>query len=439
MTETKPLKDFSELLNYPELPQADLKKPLKRGQKFKLSRENGCKIELVTEKVPKTLVCHDMKGGYLEDRFIHGAKDLPCEPYVFTHWSKIDIFVYFSHHFITIPPIGWIQAAHKNGVQILGTVITEFDAGEKIWSEILAQPENQLKFVQNLTEISKIVGFDGWLLNIENKIAPEKIPELIQIVDKLTTSMHDSNPDSLVIWYDSVTVQGDLKWQNSLNDLNSAFFNVCDGIFLNYTWTEELLANSVLYDPSRRFDIFVGLDVFGRGCPGGGGFDSNQALAMINYHSLSCAIFAPGWTHECASNDGDFRERDWKFWSLLEPFLCHQGVQVEESFEVNLGCGLEKDGKWWLDLSQQCISPCFKNEIICELGMHSRTQIQAEFDSLVDDQEPLVILDEKTVKPKCEIHRNKIILSLENEPSCVLRFLQFSQKTAKLRIICIEK
>ena len=63
MTETKPLKDFSELLNHPELPQANLKKPLKRGQKFKLSRENGCKIEQVTEKAPKTLVCHDMKGG----------------------------------------------------------------------------------------------------------------------------------------------------------------------------------------------------------------------------------------------------------------------------------------------------------------------------------------------------------------------------------------
>ena len=46
----------------------------------------------------------------------------------------------------------------------------------------------------------------------------------------------------------------------------------------------------------RCFDIYVGIDVFGRGCPGGGGFDSNKALTMIKYHSLSTAIFAPGLT-----------------------------------------------------------------------------------------------------------------------------------------------
>ena len=59
------------------------------------------------------------------------------------------------------------------------------------------------------------------------------------------------NPDSKVLWYDSVTVDGKLEWQNALNDLNSPFFALCDGIFLNYTWTEETLGNSVLYCPGN--------------------------------------------------------------------------------------------------------------------------------------------------------------------------------------------
>ena len=31
----------------------------------------------------------------------------------------------------------WIKAAHRNGVQILGTVITEVEPGEKICAEFL--------------------------------------------------------------------------------------------------------------------------------------------------------------------------------------------------------------------------------------------------------------------------------------------------------------
>ena len=76
---------------------------------------------------PKTLVCHDMMGGYLQDRFLDGCEE---DGYHFRHWANIDIFIYFSHHFVTIPPPGWISAAKTHGVTILGTIITEWDAGQ---------------------------------------------------------------------------------------------------------------------------------------------------------------------------------------------------------------------------------------------------------------------------------------------------------------------
>lgn len=40
--------------------------------------------------------------------------------YSFIQWNLIDVFVYFSHHFITIPPPCWVHAAHLHGVPILG-------------------------------------------------------------------------------------------------------------------------------------------------------------------------------------------------------------------------------------------------------------------------------------------------------------------------------
>jgi len=49
-------------------------------------------------KLGKLLVCHDMKGGYLSDKSVIGAKyDMNNLPFQIHHWELIDIFCYFSH------------------------------------------------------------------------------------------------------------------------------------------------------------------------------------------------------------------------------------------------------------------------------------------------------------------------------------------------------
>jgi hypothetical protein len=53
------------------------------------------------------------------------------------------------------------------------------------------------------------------------------------------------------------------------------------GIFLNYCWDEEKLAKSWAAAEPRQSDVYVGIDVFGRGCPGGGGFNTCEAARMI--------------------------------------------------------------------------------------------------------------------------------------------------------------
>ena len=67
-----------------------------------------------------------------------------------------------------------------------------------------------------------LVGFDGWLLNIENPIEKDHIGNLVYLAQKLTQSMHEAVPNSEVIWYDSVTIYGELKWQNQLNEVGSS-------------------------------------------------------------------------------------------------------------------------------------------------------------------------------------------------------------------------
>lgn len=47
------------------------------------------------------------------------------------------------------------------------------------------------------------------------------------------------------MWYDAVTQDGHLNWQNSLTAENIAFFHTgLDGIFLNYNWDLELLRST---------------------------------------------------------------------------------------------------------------------------------------------------------------------------------------------------
>ncbi|XP_012284248.1 uncharacterized protein LOC105701771 [Orussus abietinus] len=287
------------------------------------------------DECPKTIVCHDMKGGYLEDRFIEGSTI--HDSYLFYHWSVIDTFIYFSHYLVTIPPYGWINAAHKHGVKVLGTVITERVEGEQIWNDILISKNETKKFADALVHIAKFYKFEGWLLNIENKIKETDMEKLIYFVKYLTDSMHQEIEESEVLWYDSVTKTGQLRWQNELNDENYIFFSCCDGIFLNYNWTDEGLSKSrkLASDVDRIRDVYVGLDVWGRGCPGGGGFNSAYALDRIRRQDLSVAIFAPGWTHEFFGAHV-FDTTESIFWAQLIPYLyIHVPIYDNEVFATS--------------------------------------------------------------------------------------------------------
>lgn len=143
------------------------------------------------------------------------------ENYTYRHWLLTDIFVYFSHKFVTIPPLGWINAAHSHGVKILGTIITEWDDGLAICKKILASEQSIDETVEKLAKINQDYGFDGYLLNIENKLEDvEQVRQMVEFTRKLTEALRNQSKKNLVIWYDSVTKDGELKWQDELNDKN---------------------------------------------------------------------------------------------------------------------------------------------------------------------------------------------------------------------------
>ncbi|KZC13919.1 Cytosolic endo-beta-N-acetylglucosaminidase [Dufourea novaeangliae] len=356
--ETQPFNSLKELYN-----NVDNLNPWPYIKELRESTEYMyCGIDVNNQKInlekvnkdsqPKTLLCHDMKGGYLDDRFIHGTES--HNSYLFYHWSVIDTFVYFSHHFITIPPHGWINAAHEHGVKVLGVIITE---REGIWESILESQETARRFAEALIHIAKFYKFEGWLMNVENEIKSEHVNNLIYFMKYLTERIHAEIRDAEIIWYDSVVNEGKLKWQNELNDKNIDFFLNCDGIYLNYNWTRSKLENSCMLAKRENRniqDIYVGLDVWGRGCPGDGGFNSAFALEQIRQQGLSVAIFASGWTHEFFGPK-TFYELENMFWAQLFPYLyihvpIYEGEVFETSFCRGIGSSYYRSGEMQLEV-----------------------------------------------------------------------------------------
>ncbi|XP_010486748.1 PREDICTED: cytosolic endo-beta-N-acetylglucosaminidase 2-like [Camelina sativa] len=313
---------------------------------------------------PRVLVCHDMKGGYVDDKWVQGCEN--DAGFAIWHWYLMDVFVYFSHSLVTLPPPCWTNTAHRHGVKVLGTFITEWDEGKATCKEMLATKESAQMYAERLAELATALGFDGWLINIENEIDEEQIPNLKEFVSHLTKVLHISTPGALVIWYDSVTIRGNLQWQDQLTELNKPFFDLCDGIFMNYTWKENYPQLSAEVAGDRKFDVYMGIDVFGRGSFAGGQWTVNAALDLLKRHNLSAAMFAPGWVYETAQPP-NFHTAQNKWWSLVEKSwgivqTYPQILPFYSDFNQGFGCHVSLEGRQlsdapWYNISCQSLQP----------------------------------------------------------------------------------
>ncbi|KAJ3760025.1 glycoside hydrolase family 85 protein [Lentinula raphanica] len=345
----------------------------------------------------RLLVCHDYKGGYTESPF--------ALSYTFNFWSSCDTFIYFSHHRVTVPPPGWISASHRQGVKILGTLIFE-GGGEQDCLRLLvgklpksrtgpvSQPNTPVSlpisphYARLLADLARQRGFDGYLLNFECPLvggmeqtrALAAWITLLQAELKMKVGSHAET-----MWYDSVIINGKLAWQDRLNCLNLPFFQSSSSLFSNYTWRNNYPSLTAQYflslDPSitggtsthpqvqRKTlqDIYMGVDVWGRGSHGNGGFGAFKAISHIAPSSLglSVALFGQAWTWESEQDEPGW---DWDSWWTYERKLWTGKADSAEEIAV------------------PDMPPLKNGELPCEAGLH-------------DDFTPLVSYFERTPPP----------------------------------------
>nr|CAD2201209.1 unnamed protein product [Meloidogyne enterolobii] len=339
--------------------------PNRHQSTYKLNNFNWNKAA----KRPRTLVCHDHRGGYLEYERYHmlvstkQRQGTPNSNLFIFHWWYIDIFVYFSHHFVTVPPDVWILAAHQHGVLILGIFIIE---SVSLFNQSFSDDSITDKIVSSLVDLCKNMNFDGWLINIENRVDSVYLDRLEGFLRKLRRDLRDNVHNcTQVIWYDSVVNSGKLRWQNELNKDNMRWFSAVDGFYTNYGWTECHLQQTLetfyknFSDDKSLFDIYIGIDVFGRDCTGG--WECFKPLELIRRYNFSAAIFAPGWICEtCPKRDQKISlfDNSERFWNLLKPYLFPHKM-FSKQFCTNFSVGFSSECLHFC--SEETNNFCMKN------------------------------------------------------------------------------
>ncbi|MCJ1377188.1 hypothetical protein MMC17_000280 [Xylographa soralifera] len=255
----------------------------------------------------KVLLCHDYRGGYHDYESVRSGP-LKDELYSCEHLQYADLFVYFSHKLCCVPPPSWTNTLHRNGVKVLGTFLVEPQTLNV--DRILTLKDGKYVVAEILANMARTYGFDGWLLNIEKKFASNSVKELVTFIESLKEALGGG---SRVVWYDALTINNEVRYQNGLTEQNLPFAKVADKLFTNYKWTESKLkdANGIaLAHGLNTSKISFGIDVFAQnvGMPGrpritfplegGGGTNTGLAIKVLNEHGFSSAVFGAAWAYE---------------------------------------------------------------------------------------------------------------------------------------------
>lgn len=213
-------------------------------------------------KTSKILLCHDYKGGYHDYESVRPAA-VDTEEYSCEYLQYVDTFIYFSHKLVCVPPPSWTNTLHRNGVKALGTFIVEPQSPDV--GRILREVDGDFVVAKQLALMADNFGFDGWLLNIEREFPGHIIDcskRLTRFIENLKKHI---GVDREVIWYDALTIDNEVKYQNGLTEKNVVFARAAEVLFTNYKWTATnvFAARQIAKENAISTEsVFFGIDVW---------------------------------------------------------------------------------------------------------------------------------------------------------------------------------
>ncbi|WP_235207932.1 endo-beta-N-acetylglucosaminidase [Saccharicrinis fermentans] len=286
------------------------------------ARANEAKVEVLPIFAPTS--SNPSQGSLVKDY------------YAFTYWQYCDLMVYWGgssyEGMIVAPPAPVIDAAHRNGVPVYGTVFFPPMAygGKREWvSQFVQHKDGIFPVADKLIEVAKYFGFDGWFINQETGKKGE-VEQDFALAKAMQEFMiyYKKHSDLSIQWYDAMLNDGTVNWQHEINDRNQMFFQsgdtlVSDQMFLDFRYNSENLRRTkkkVEKLGRNIYDVYGGIDVQNNGYeteigytyPQGANF--NVLFPEGESHAASLAFYVPSWTFSSAKNIYDFYQRESRFW-----------------------------------------------------------------------------------------------------------------------------
>lgn len=231
----------------------------------------------------------DMEIAYLPDGMNnfgnYGEEQSQFNLYNFTNWSYIDKLVWFggtASQTVQLPSAPWVNAAHRNGVEVFGNVFfapNQFGGSTATLNNFLEQDgSGNFIVIPIMVDIMEYYGFDGWFINEETNTNSTTAGLMHDFLGELTTAVEALGKE--VMWYDAMLLNGNVSWQNRLSAGNSVFVqNDTDGdssngfedrmssnIFINFFWNTTAFPNASRNRANTigrsSFDVFTGVDVW---------------------------------------------------------------------------------------------------------------------------------------------------------------------------------
>lgn len=177
--------------------------------------------------------------------------------------------------------------------------------------------------------MAQTYGFDGWFINQETEGSEEEplTKEHADKMQKFLAYLKEKAPELELVYYDSMTADGEMDWQNALTKKNKVFLKGddgearADGMFLNFWWTEESLAPKELLKSSSKlaqkegidpYDLYAGVDVQSDGYATEIDWTLFENPKGGTYTSLG--IYCPSWAYFSAGTMQDFWKQENKLW-----------------------------------------------------------------------------------------------------------------------------